>query len=181
MKIIIGAGEQRIPDFKTCDYDPLMNPDYLFDLEHDKFPFDNNTVDVIVAHHILEHLGEGYFHCLKEMYRVCHHGSQIHIEVPYFRHSNFFDDPTHRRPITLNGLRMFSKKHNQMAREQRAHASRLADYYNVDFEILDFGFKMEDKMNVDLQNLTQEEVFRYLDQHNNMVTDLWATWIVIKQ
>lgn len=180
MKIIIGAGDQRLDGFISCDYDPLTMPDCVFDLEKDRFPFEDNTVDVVVAHHILEHLGDGYFHCLKELYRVCQNGALIHIEVPYFRHSNFFDDPTHKRPITLNGLRMFSKKHNQMAREQRAHATRLAEYYNVDFEILDFGYKFEDKMQIDLENKTQEEIFRYLDQHNNMVTDMWARWLVIK-
>jgi len=180
MKIIIGAGDQRVNGFLSCDYDPLTNPDLVFDLEKDRFPFEDNSVTEVIAHHVLEHLGDGYFHCLKELYRVCQHGAIVHIEVPYFRHSNFYDDPTHRRPITLNGLRMFSKKHNQMAREQRAHATRLAEYFDVDFEILDFGFKFEDKMQQDLINKNQEEIYRYLDQHNNMVTDFWARWTVLK-
>jgi predicted SAM-dependent methyltransferase len=109
MRISIGSGEKRIDDFINCDYDPLTNPDYCFDLEKDPFPFPDNSVDEVLASHVLEHLGDGYFHCIKELYRVCKHGAVIHVNVPHHRNDNFADDPTHKRPITVRGLKLFSK------------------------------------------------------------------------
>jgi len=61
MKINIGSGNTKIDGFVTIDYDSNSNPDYQLDLENDDLPFEDNTVETVVAHHILEHLGEGYF------------------------------------------------------------------------------------------------------------------------
>ena len=83
MKIIIGAGDQRIDGFVTCDYDPKTKPDYTFNLETDTFPFEDSSVDIVIASHVLEHLGEGYFHCLKELYRICRDKAIIHVHVPH--------------------------------------------------------------------------------------------------
>jgi predicted SAM-dependent methyltransferase len=62
MKLNIGAGDVKLSGFVNLDYDSISNPDYIVDIEKDKFPFDDNTVETVVEHHILEHLGEGYFH-----------------------------------------------------------------------------------------------------------------------
>lgn len=181
MKINIGAGGVQIDGYLTCDIDPNSNPDYLFDLEKDKFPFEDNSVDSVVAHHVLEHLGEGYFHCLKELYRVCKHGTMIDIRVPHFRHDDFHDDPTHRRSITVMGMRLFSKRYNKAAKEQGAYASRLADYFDVDFEVVDFTY-IPTKEYVQLFNgKPKEEVERYIYEHNNIVREIWMKLIVIKE
>ena len=109
MKISIGAGDTIETDYIRIDYDSLTNPDYVLDLERDRLPFEDSTVEAVKAHHILEHLGEGFFHCLQELYRVCKHGARINIRVPHPRHDSFLADPTHRRPITAVTMQMFSK------------------------------------------------------------------------
>ena len=180
MKINIGSGGTKIEGFVTCDYDPLANPDYLFDLEKDRFPFDDNSVEVVVAHHVLEHLGEGYFHCLKELYRVCKHGAMIDVRVPHHRNDYFFDDPTHRRPITVGGILLFSKKHNKICREQGAASSRLGDYFDVDFEIVDWNY-MPSKLYVkEFDGEPRDKVEKYLREHNNIIEELWMKLVVIK-
>jgi predicted SAM-dependent methyltransferase len=181
MKINIGAGSTKIEGFLTCDYDKLNNPDYCFNLETDTFPFANNSVEIVVAHHVLEHLGEGYFNCLKELYRVCKHGATIDIRVPHHRHDYFYDDPTHRRPITVGGLRLFSKKHNRLCKEQDAASSRLGDYFEVDFEILEWDYIPSQKYKEQFVGKPREEVETYLDQHNNIIEELWVKLVVIKE
>lgn len=181
MKINIGAGSTKIEGFLTCDYDKLNNPDYCFNLETDTFPFANNSVEIVVAHHVLEHLGEGYFNCLKELYRVCKHGATIDIRVPHHRHDYFYDDPTHRRPITVGGLRLFSKKHNKLCKEQDAASSRLGDYFEVDFEILEWDYIPSQKYKEQFIGKPREEVETYLDQHNNIIEELWVKLVVIKE
>jgi len=181
MKINIGSGSTKIEGFLTCDYDKLNNPDYCFNLETDTFPFANNSVEVVVAHHVLEHLGEGYFNCLKELYRVCKHGATIDVRVPHHRHDYFYDDPTHRRPITVGGLRLFSKKHNKLCKEQDAASSRLGDYFEVDFEILEWDYMPSKEFKDQFVGQPREEVEAYLKQHNNIIEELWVKLVVIKE
>jgi SAM-dependent methyltransferase len=180
MKVNLGAGGTRLEGFVTCDYDPLENPDYLVDLEKDPLPFGDNTVEVVVAHHILEHLGPGYFHCLQEIYRVCKHGATIDIRVPHHRHDYFYDDPTHRRPITIGGLLLFSKKHNQLCREQGAASSRLGDYFKVNFEILDYDLMPSRLYRDEFTGEPRDKVEKYLREHNNIVEELWVKLVVVK-
>lgn len=181
MKINIGAGDVKLNGYITCDYDKSTNPDYSFDLEKDQFPFENNSIETVVAHHILEHLGEGYFHCLKELYRVCKHGAIVDVRVPHPRHESFLADPTHRRPITVMGLRLFSKKFNQYCRDKSFVSSRLGDYYNVDFEILDYKYIPDEKFQQKLQSLTPEQIEEYANEHNNIIKEIHIKLLVNKE
>jgi hypothetical protein len=133
MKLNIGAGDKRYEGFTNCDHNNLFNPEYVFDLEKDKWPFEDNSVDEVIAYHILEHMGEGYFHCLKELYRVCKNNALIDIKVPHYKNEHQFYDPTHRRPITQVGFLLFSKRHNK---ESTDAGSKLGLMYDVDFEII---------------------------------------------
>lgn len=181
MKINIGAGGVNIDGFISCDYDPNSKADYIFDLEKDRFPFDDNSVEAVVAHHVLEHLGEGYFHCLQELYRVCKHGAFIDVLVPHHRSDYFFNDPTHRRPITVDGLHLFSKRYNKLADEQGAHASRLANYYNVNFEVAEWNYIPFKQYRQEFEGKPTEEVKRYISEHNNIIEQLWVKLVVIKE
>lgn len=180
MKINIGSGGTQYEGYKTCDYDALAEPDFLFNLETDKFPFEDNTVEAVIAHHVFEHLGEGYFHCLKELYRVCKHGAVIDIRVPHHRHDYFFDDPTHRRPITVGGMLLFSKKHNRLCKEQGAASSRLGDFFGVDFEIIQHEIIPSGKYREAFVGMQREEVEAYLREHSNIIEEVWMQLVVVK-
>lgn len=179
-KIYIGAGEDRVDGYIHCDIDPATNPDLCFDVERDRFPFPDNTVDVVKATHVLEHLGEGYFHCLQEIYRVCKHRATVHIHVPHHRSDDFWSDPTHRRPITVDGLKLFGRKYNELARKQHAHASRLAEQYGVDFEVVDYNYRPQAKYEKRFVGLPREEVEEYLEQHANIIDEVYVRLVVIK-
>lgn len=180
MKINIGAGDTSETDYIRIDYDRLTNPDYVLDLEKDKLLFEDSTVEAVKAHHILEHLGEGYFHCLKELYRVCKHGAIIDIRVPHPRHDSFIADPTHRRPITVMGLQLFSKKFNKLCREQKVASSRLGDYFDVDFEILNFKYLPDEESAQNLANLSLKELQIYERQHFNIISEIHIQLTVVK-
>jgi len=93
---------------------------HQIDLIADPLPFDSETVDCVTAMHILEHL-ENVNHLLGEARRVLKPQGRLFVEVPSIRslfvpsfhfgrsgHShtfNFYDDPTHLRPYSVNGLR----------------------------------------------------------------------------
>lgn len=180
MKINIGAGDTEYEDYIRIDYDKNSNPDYVLDLEKDRLPFDDSSVEAVLAHHVLEHLGSGFFHCLQELYRVCKHGAIIDIIVPHPRHDSFLADPTHCRPITVMTFQLFSKKFNELCRQQKLASSRLGDFYNVDFEILNFKYIPDSRVKDTMSNLTVEQLQEYADQHNNICSEIHIQLTVVK-
>lgn len=155
------------------DFDPRCAPDQCVDLERELWPFADNTVEAVVAHHVMEHFGEGYFHFLKELYRVCKDGAVIDIRVPHFRHDHFFNDPTHKRAITPDGLRLFGKRYNDLCREQNTRHSLLGYYYNVDFEVTDWKYILNAPYDAMLAGKSAEEIDRFIAERNNVVLEYW--------
>jgi len=181
MKINVGSGNTQLDGYVTIDRDQNSNPDYCLNLEKDKLPFQDNTVETVVAHHVLEHLGEGYFHCLQELYRVCKHGAIIDIRVPHPRHDAFLADPTHRRPVTPLGLQLFSKKFNKICRDTGAASSQLGEYYDVDFDILEWNHIPDERYRIKLSDKSREFVEEYINERNNIVSEYHIRLVVNKQ
>lgn len=181
MKLNIGAGAERFPGFKNVDFDERENPDYNFNVEKDVWPFEDNSVEEIIANHVLEHLGDGFMHCMQEMYRVLKHGSSIHIRVPHHRHNSYYADPTHKRTIMAETFRMMGKKHNKSARENKWRTSRLADVYDIDFEVVHEEMIPDEKFRNQFQNVPKEEAEMYVLQHWNIVSELAVTLVVVKE
>ena len=183
IKLNLGCGEKRIPGF--INVDKFGTPDINHDLESFPWPWESNSVSEIALIHVLEHLGkdtEIYFGILKEMYRVCKNKAKIRIVVPHYRHSCFYNDPTHVRVVTPEGLRLFSKKQNKIWIEKGAANSLLALYLNVDFEVKQTvikpsqdWFRLHPEQNVDI-NLLQQESSIY----NNLIEQYDMKLEVIK-
>lgn len=134
MKLNIGAGSTNYDGYVNCDYSDVFKPHFQFNIENDKWPFEDNSVDTVIANHVLEHLGEGFFHCIKELYRVCKNDAIINIQVPHYLSENMYHDPTHRRPITPRTFMLMDKEYN---RYDDGAASKLGLQFNVDFVIID--------------------------------------------
>lgn len=185
MKLHLGAGYKRFDGYLNVDFDPLCNPDYIFDIT-ERWPFEDNSVSAIIAHHVFEHLGDpGFFNFLKELYRVCKPNALIEVAVPHHRHDCFINDPTHRRPITIEGMRLFSKSHNKYCIETEDGSSRLGLYYDVDFDIVNFKYNIDPMYQPLLRNMqagsTEEQEFQIaLREKNNLIVDVHFTWVVIK-
>jgi predicted SAM-dependent methyltransferase len=145
MKINLGSGYKRIEGFVNIDDDPLVKPDYLINLDapYPQLPFEDNSVDEIVAHHILEHIGEGFIPLMKELYRVCSHGAILDIIAPHHFHDVFYGDPTHKRPITVPVMNMFSQKANREHIEQYGSSSGMGLKYGIDFELIWYDFEYD--------------------------------------
>lgn len=185
LKLHLGSGYKRFPGYLNVDLDQLTIPDYAFDLTG-PWPFDANIVSHVIAHHVMEHLGDpGFFYFLKELYRVCESGAIIDVVVPHHRHDCFLNDPTHRRPITIEGMKLFSKKHNDYCVAVGDGSSRLGHNYDVDFEITDFKYNIDplyQPMLADMKSGSDEErQFQLaLRERNNMIVDVHFSMTVVK-
>lgn len=180
MKLNIGGGFKRFDGFLNVDMDPNTNPDYVLNIEQDRWPFDDNSVSEVKAHHILEHLGDGFFVVIQELYRVCEDGAMIDIIVPHHRHDIFLADPTHKRPILTEGLRLFSKKFNQETVDTSGSSSCLGMWYNVDFEIISSSFTLDPFYEEYVKNTDREVVIEKERSCNNFIQETIIKWMVIK-
>nr|QMP83627.1 MAG: hypothetical protein [Caudoviricetes sp.] len=182
MKINIGAGYKKIPGYVTVDGDENCNPDVLINLDDKKLilPFEDNTVEEIVAHHILEHIGEGYIRLLQELYRVCKDGAIIDVKVPHPTHEVYLNDPTHKRPITVEGFRLFSKKFNKLEIERGGSSSTLGIMYDVDYELVGYNYIYDSFYDNILPTLSREMVVRLMREALNVAIETEIKLQVIK-
>lgn len=182
MIINIGSGYKRYPNVVNIDQDINCSPDILVNLDDVNLhlPLEDNSVDRVIAYHILEHIGTGYFKLLQEIYRVSKHGTIIDIHVPHPNHEIYLNDPTHKRPITVDGLRLFSKSHNKHEIETGGASSTLGIMYDVDFEIVSYNF-IHDPFYDEIKNeLSTPQLERLFREALNTTLEIHIKLMVIK-
>ena len=141
MRLNLGCGFDKKSDWINVDKIPMSEPDELVDLEEIPWPWADDSVEEVQMRHVLEHLGattDSYLAIIKELWRICRLGALVRIVVPHPRHDHYLNDPTHVRPITVQGLEMFSQKRNHEWQKKGIPNTPLGLYLGVDFEIVSF-------------------------------------------
>jgi SAM-dependent methyltransferase len=87
MKIDIGCGALKRSGIIGIDYVLAPGVDHVLDIERDRLPFDDNSIEYVYSCHCLEHLKD-MNHILSEIGRVCKDDATIEILVPYGHHSD---------------------------------------------------------------------------------------------
>ncbi|MEO5356072.1 MAG: class I SAM-dependent methyltransferase [Nitrospirae bacterium YQR-1] len=82
MKLDIGCGSKKREGFIGIDIVAGADVDYVINLEHEKLPFDNDTVDYIYSSHFLEHV-KYPDNVLPELGRVAKDNATIELWTPY--------------------------------------------------------------------------------------------------
>ena len=138
MKLNIGCGFLKMDGYTNIDNQALCKPDVLADLNK-TWPFEDDSVDEIYAHHVMEHMGETFSEFLfviKEMYRVSKHGAEWKIFVPHWQNDMFYHDPTHIRAISDVTFKMFDQKNNVHDFETYGHQTKLGLFNDIDVEVV---------------------------------------------
>ena len=99
LKVQLGCGNCYIKGWLNTDKSPLVKRDMFVDLEK-PLPFKDNSVDEIIANHVLEHINN-FIPLVKEMHRICKRGAKIYIRVPFYAGWGQWNDPTHVRFFSL--------------------------------------------------------------------------------
>jgi len=174
VRLNLGCGNDKRPGWINVDRSDACAPDQLVDLERLPWPWGDDEADEILMSHVLEHLGAApgvYIGVMKEIWRVCRDGTLVTIVVPHPRHDDFLTDPTHVRPITAEGLVLFSRKVNEYWKREGFSNTPLAFYHVVVFELVSTETTLEEPWAGDLaagridQDALDEAVLRY----NNVI------------
>ena len=177
MKLNIGSGGKPLEGYVNVDVQPAAHPDVVCDIGKKYWPFSDNSVDEVVAEHILEHLTTPeLFHCLQEMYRVCLAGAVVKVRLPHPRADIFLGDPTHQRPVMPGTLIMFSQGQIKKFREQGILLTPFGEYLGVDF-YMDLPIKYHFAKGVDPMAPDIEWQIKHL---NNIVQEFELTMRVVK-
>jgi predicted SAM-dependent methyltransferase len=112
MKINMACGLDYKQGWTNLDKDPRIKADVYFDLNTLQdgvvLPFETDSVEEIVANHIVEHLDvRAFIPFMNECRRVLQHGSSMHIETPSPLCEWFWQDPTHVRGYTRNTFAIY--------------------------------------------------------------------------
>lgn len=109
----------------------LLDADYIADLNK-PWPFEDDSVGVLRAYHILEHLDDP-IHFFNETYRVLAPGGFILLEVPSVKGDGAFADPTHKKFFnTLSFEYYTNERYAKYIRPQytgKFQKARLVEYW----------------------------------------------------
>jgi predicted SAM-dependent methyltransferase len=177
MKINLGSGYKRIDGYFNLDHDPLTKPDILVDLEKYNIPLQDNSVEHIIAHHILEHIGDNFLNLIKEMYRISKPNAEWDIKFPHFRSDLQHMDPTHKRTLTVDQFLLFSKDYNHYHIQNWNSSSGFGLKLNVNLEVLKFKHNPLPHWEVKFRSMTQEEIAEAADSLNNV---FFETHLIVK-
>lgn len=82
VKLQFGSGYKYKKGFVNIDLLPETNPDIVMDLDKERLPFSDESVDFITSEFLFEHLRNFEF-VLRECHRVMKKGSSMYMMLPY--------------------------------------------------------------------------------------------------
>lgn len=101
VNVQLGGGENCPHGFINIDIRPGPGVDIVHDLEEFPWPLPDESVDLIVASHLVEHINphKGVFlRFMDEAWRISKPGAQFMISTPFAGSYGYFQDPTHVNP-----------------------------------------------------------------------------------
>ena len=153
IKLNLGSGYKPKKNYINIDCVQLVDPkignmvDLILDLEKDKLPFEDNSVDEILAENILEHI-ENLKLLMNECNRVLKPDRKLIGIVPIAGSNASFKDPTHKRFFVLDTFTYFIGEHTHF--KNKPSRPKYADY---GFIAWDYDYIKKDE-NEDLINFS---------------------------
>jgi len=172
IKLNIGSGPTKIEGFLSCDTIKFDTVDHVFNAGSDVWPFENDSVDEIMASHFLEHLTnfEGKWertHFFNEACRVMKKDAKMTLIFPHWASNRYYGDPTHKEPFSEMGFYYLSK---EWRKTQAPHSdSEFFDKgYSCDFHCT-WGYNLRQDIMARNQEFQQFAMANYKEVINDIV------------
>jgi len=109
MRLNLGCGTRMLPEHVNVDRAAKYRPDVVSDIRR-PLPFAAQSLDGVVASHILEHIGPEYLDVMREIHRVCKPGAAVEVIVPLYSSPKAWADPTHVRAFSPTSFAYFDNR-----------------------------------------------------------------------
>ncbi|WP_316172420.1 class I SAM-dependent methyltransferase [Bradyrhizobium sp. SZCCHNRI2049] len=167
MRLNLGCGRDVKPGWINVDREPA--PDVVaFDLGRCRdlaLPFSDETVDEILASHVIEHIVDT-LPLMQELHRVARPDALMTIRVPYGSSDEAWEDPTHVRAYTLGSFGYFGQPHYWRA-----------DYlYRGDWSVETIWLAISDEF----KGESAERIMGRVKRERNVVTEMVAQLRAVK-
>ena len=149
IRLNLGCGLTIIPGWLNCDREKGRNIDVTLDM-NDPLPFEDNSVDEILAAHILEHLPEWYKSVI-ECHRILKPNGKLTVRVPY----GINGDPFHVRFFYPNSMSYFI---SDTGRDRSLEVCNIPAFILIErriFRVLPYQYHLNKYLHL---NLTQNQI-----------------------
>jgi SAM-dependent methyltransferase len=102
----LGCGQSKQPGAVGVDLNPRSAADVRCDLNRFAYPFADNSFELVLCEHVLEHLDD-VISVMEEIHRIGQAGARVVVRVPHFSSVYYYADPTHRHPFALHSFDYF--------------------------------------------------------------------------
>jgi SAM-dependent methyltransferase len=131
-KINFGGGRQVADGYCNVDIIQYVGSngkkavDIVMDVEKEPLPFEDESIEHIIADNVFEHLGDGFIFALNECHRVLQKGGKLTGVVPYANTVPDLMDITHKRKFIMESFGYIVGVGE--AKPSRPYHPRYADY-----------------------------------------------------
>lgn len=109
MKLNVGCGKDVREGYINLDAVKHEGVDVAWDLNKFPYPFEDSSMDEIIAKAILEHVNDAK-QTIEELWRIAKPNANIYVEVPHFTSPTMWQDLTHVRPFGRYSFDYYSTK-----------------------------------------------------------------------
>jgi len=102
----LGCGTKKFSPAYGVDAYPHPGVDVVADTDSYGLPFLDNSLDMVVANHFIEHVDD-IRELMMEVHRILTPGGFVVLRTPYFAHEGSFRDPSHRWHLALGSMDYF--------------------------------------------------------------------------
>ena len=115
LKLNVGCGFRPFTGYINLDYDPMVQPDVIRNVD-EGLPFDDNKFSEVYSSHVIEHISD-VFLFVGEIWRVLEKGGKFTLICPNGHNPWTSYEPDHKRQITYNYFRRWQPAHRSVQNE----------------------------------------------------------------
>lgn len=104
----LGCGRRKYPGSIGVDLSSATDADIVHDLDRYPWPIDDAVADEVLLQDVIEHVEDPY-RFMVEVHRICKPGAIVQLRTPHFSSALAYGDPTHRRYLSLAGVRALAQ------------------------------------------------------------------------
>ena len=176
IKLNIGSGPQKLEGYVSIDSIKFNDDIVVCNAGVDVWPYDDNSVDEVLASHFIEHLTNfndkwERVHFFNELYRVLKPEGKCTMILPHWNSCRYYGDPTHKEPLSEFAFYYLSKEWRDI---NAPHAGHLGGCYS---ENLNFECVWGNGMHQSLISRSVEYQQFAMANYKEAITDLHATLV----